>query len=133
MTAKELYRLKDLKKLISRNAVRLAELESRIDPASMNFTGMPHNTTTDNTTTTILNSIIDLKNEIEAQQREYLLEQIRLERFIHTIDDFQMRLIMSLRFIDMLTWGQIAQYIGGGNTEDGVRMACSRYLARTSA
>lgn len=42
--------------------------------------------------------------------------------------DAQMRMILSLRFVNGLTWRQVAHSIGGGNTEDSVRKACQRFL-----
>lgn len=60
----------------------------------------------------------------------HFYELNRLNRFINTIDDSQMRMIFSLRYINGLNWLQIAFSIGGGNTADSVRKAHDRFLVR---
>ena len=62
------------------------------------------------------------KNETE------LLEMLSdVEDYISGLPDSHLRTIVRLRIVDGLTWQQVAQRIGGGNTEDGVRMAFKRY------
>ena len=61
------------------------------------------------------------------------IELNRLNRFIENVDDAQMRMILSLRFVNGLTWRQVAHSIGGGNTEDSVRKACQRFLQEQDA
>ncbi len=56
-----------------------------------------------------------------------------VNRFIENVDDAQMRMILSLRFVNGLTWRQVARSIGGGNTEDSVRKACQRFLQEQDA
>ena len=53
------------------------------------------------------------------------------EEFIESIPDSHLRLIIRLRIIDDLSWRQVAQRIGGGNTEDGVRKAFDRFFDDT--
>ena len=50
--------------------------------------------------------------------------------FIKTIESSYDRRVISMRIIDKMTWRQIAQAMGGGNTEDGVRKAFERFIAR---
>lgn len=70
-----------------------------------------------------------MKAIIAAKQQQCIHERGRLERYIADIPDSLTRQIFTLRFINGLTWYQVAMHIGGGNTEDSVRMACNRYLA----
>ena len=63
----------------------------------------------------------------------YLKEQIaqqegKISAWISTIENDQTRQIFRMRFIGCLTWAEVAQVIGGRNTEAGVRMVCYRYL-----
>ena len=39
-----------------------------------------------------------------------------------------MRQVISLRYINGLTWEGVAANIGGNNTADSMRMLCSRFL-----
>lgn len=67
-----------------------------------------------------------LKIELEETQNE-------VEKFIATIEDSQIRRIINLKFIEKLTWRQVAIKIGGGNTEDSVRMIFNRYMKAKGA
>lgn len=65
----------------------------------------------------------NLKIELEETQNE-------VEQFITTIKDSQIRRIINLKFIEKLTWKQVAMKIGGGNTEDSVRMIFNRFMKK---
>lgn len=74
--------------------------------------------------------IADLRSIIDANIRRCWQEMRRLSRYISTVEDSQMRQILTLRYIECLTWNQVADAIGGGNTEDSVRMAHNRFLSQ---
>lgn len=65
-----------------------------------------------------------LKREIKAMQ---IVNDIEL--FISEIDDALMRRIIDLRFIERLSWQEVADRIGG-NTEDSVRMQFERFMLK---
>ncbi len=73
----------------------------------------------------------DLRGIIEAKHQQCLYERNRLERYISGIDDSLIRQIFTYRFVNGLSWAQVAAHIGGGNTEGGVKMLCYRYLRQT--
>lgn len=54
----------------------------------------------------------------------------KITSFILDIDDSQTRLIFKLRCLDSLTWNQIADRIGGMNSEDTVKKRFYRYLKK---
>lgn len=61
-----------------------------------------------------------------------LLETLnQVEEFITSVDDSRMRRIITLRFIDNLSWNKVADRIGGGNTEDSVKKAFYRFMENT--
>lgn len=51
-----------------------------------------------------------------------------IEEFICSIEDSHIRRIISMRYIENLTWAQVADKMGGGNTEDSVRKAFTRFF-----
>ena len=56
------------------------------------------------------------------------LSQIR--EFVDNIDDEYIKSIVTYRFIEGMSWRQVAFKMGGGNTEDSVRKAYTRYFER---
>lgn len=53
-----------------------------------------------------------------------------LRGYIARIDDALTRRIFELRYIDGLSWAQVAKRVGGGNSVEGVRQRHNRYLRR---
>lgn len=132
MTIRELSKLYYLTKLIERDELRLSELEARLQPGGMNLSGMPRNPSPKNMMEEIVPLMIEIKDRIKRQQTAYIKERMVIEDYINSVDDYQIRLIMSYRFVDLMTWQQIAYRLGGNNTADGVRKACNRFLKKSS-
>ncbi len=60
-----------------------------------------------------------------------LMETVnQIEEFISSVDDSRMRRIINLRFIEKLSWQQVASRIGGGNTDETVRKAFYRFMEK---
>lgn len=64
-----------------------------------------------------------LKSEIEQSIND-------VQEFINGIEDSHLRRIVTMRYVDGMKWKQIAQNIGGGNTEDSVRKTVERFLEK---
>ncbi|MBQ6053002.1 MAG: hypothetical protein IJL30_06955 [Clostridia bacterium] len=131
MTVRELSKLYYLNKLIERDTLRLSELHSRLQPGGMNFDGMPRNPSPKNVMEEIIPLIIEIEERIRKEQEDYIKERMEIESFIRSVEDYQIRLILSYRFVDLLTWNQTARMIGGNNTEDSVKKMCYRFLKST--
>lgn len=133
MTVKELSQLHYLGKEIELDKRRLAELkEMATSISSPNFDGMPHAPGYGDKISRCIADIVDLELIIASKQQQCLYERSRLERYIASVPDSFMRLILTLRFVDCKTWAQVALTIGG-NTEDSVKKACYRYLKENSS
>ena len=60
-----------------------------------------------------------------------LMETINeIELFISQIDDSFMRRIINLRFIEKLSWGEVADRMGGANNEDNIKKAFYRFMEK---
>lgn len=120
MNEKELSQLRFLNKEIEQEKKRLAELEAAAAGVSVNIKGLPH--------IGMAAEIADCKAVIEAKVQACIAEYNRINRYIASIDNSSMRQVLTLRFVDGLSWNQVACGIGGRNTADSVRKACERFL-----
>lgn len=127
MTRKDLSQLYYLQKEIRSDEQRLIALETRATNITANLSGMPSGGRLSDKTA-IGAEIADLKLIIQAKRDMCVAHYNQIMRYVAGIDDSMMRQIITLRNLDMLTWKQIAQRIGGGNTEDGLRMAYKRFV-----
>ena len=127
MTREELSRLYNLNREIEQDKQRLDELRAAATDTSAKITGLPHvGSIADKTA--LAAEIADTVSIIEAKQQMCVAEYNRLCRYIASIDDSLMRQIISLRFINGLSWRQVAYHVGGNNTEESVRQAFSRFM-----
>lgn len=129
MTLKELSQLYYLNREIENDRRRLEELEGKLtSPSSPNLSGMPRSTAYGNKIESSVADIMDLKAIIAAKQQQCIYEHSRLMRYITEIDDSLTREIFIFRFVNGLSWRQVAASVGGNNTADSCRMTCKRYL-----
>lgn len=70
------------------------------------------------------------KSTLEILEFDLLRKTNEVEEFIASIDDSRMRRIINLRFIENFSWNKVADHIGGGNTEDSIRMAFNRFMEK---
>lgn len=130
MTLKELSQLYYLTREIETDQKRLEELEQIAGtPSLSHLTGMPHAPNkNDSKVERLAAEIVDLQAIIAARQIQCIHERARLERWISAIPDSLTRQIFTLRFVDGMSWVEVAVQIGGGNTVEGVKKRCYRYL-----
>lgn len=72
-------------------------------------------------------SLYRRKAQLADLELEILDSLADIEEFLNTLDDSYMRRIISLRFVERLSWRQVARRVGG-NTEDSVRKAFERFM-----
>lgn len=129
MTLNELSQLYWLTREIEADRRRLQELEQKASaPSSVNLSGAPRINREVSSVELMAERIVELKNAIQKKQEKNIAERIRLERYISEIPDSYLRQTFYYRFVLGLSWRQVAFRLGGGNTADGVRKACRRYL-----
>ena len=69
-----------------------------------------------------------IREIISAKLVEISFVEREILEYICSIDDSLMRQIMTHRHIELKSWLQVANIIGGNNTADSVRMMHDRYL-----
>ncbi len=132
MTLRELSQLYYLNREIERDKRELERLKwESVSPRTQRMTGMPHGNGHENIMEMHIAAIADLEGIIRAKMKQCIYERNRLERYIADIPDSLTRQIFALRFINGMSWVQVAMHVGGSNTEDSVKKTCYRYLEKT--
>ena len=130
MTMKELYQLHNLTKLIERDMNEIRLIEERLGVKSPSLTGMPHAPGAHDKLGESVPELVDRKNELEERRKQYTAARNELRSYVESVPDLHVRLIMQLRFLDLMSWQEVADFAGGKNSEDSVRMLVKRYLKR---
>lgn len=112
MTREELSQLYHLNQEIEQEQHRLIELESAATNCSQKLTGMPCVPGISDKVECYAIEIAELKSLIEQNIKKCWEERKRLEQYIQTIPDSEMRLIIRLRCVECKTWPQVAFGIG---------------------
>lgn len=112
MTKQELSQLYYLNREIEQLKKRIAELESAATSTTQPITGMPHVSVIADKPGKFAAEIADLKELLELNLKKCFYELNRLNRYIESVEDVQMRVILSLRYVNGLGWQQIAFSIG---------------------
>jgi hypothetical protein len=106
----------------------LVALEASVEKAST-YDGMPQSPNIRDKVGSLAVELADLRERLRFLCEQVKKEERQILDFTDGIDDPQVRTIIMLRFLKGLTWSEVAQFIGGGNTENGVMMAVRRYLS----
>ena len=80
----------------------------------------------------IQQEITEISINIKERTKELLAEYTRLDKWILSIDDSQLRRMFTLRYVDGYTWRQVAELIskdeGTIRDESYARHKCERFL-----
>ena len=112
MTVKELSQLYWLRREIEEQQRRLVELETLATNCTSRITGMPQGRGVSDKLAKYTAEIADLRGLIDINLKKCFYELKRLTRYINGLDDSQIRQILSLRYINGLSWQQVAFTIG---------------------
>lgn len=128
MNKKELSQLFYLNREIEEHQRRLKELEDLASNCSIQITGMPRRTDRADRVGKYAAEIADLKKLLDLSLKKCLIELHRLNDFIESIPDSEMRIILSFRYVNQLSWEEVARSISPYASEDSVRKAHDRFL-----
>ena len=130
MDKKTLYRLFYLPKQIEQKEREIQRIWDKLTSISPNLSGMPHGGGVHDKLGEGVPELVDKKNELEAQKRGFEQEEKEINDWIDAVDDLQVNLILCLRFREKLTWNEVADQMGGINTDDSCRKMIDRYLEK---
>ena len=109
MTKKELSQLYYLKKEIKEQQRRIAELEAAATKCTASVSGIPTGKGVSDKVGQYASQIADLKVLLDLNIKKSFYELNRLTRYIENIEDSEMKLIFSLRYIQNMRWHEIAR------------------------
>ena len=112
MTKQELSQLYYLNREIGQLQIRLAELECGATSCVANITGMPSASGVSDKIAKYAAEIADLRSLLDLNLKKCFYELNRLNRYIQSVEESEMRMILSLRYVNGLCWQQIAFSIG---------------------
>ena len=120
MTKKELSQVYFLKREIRQLEQRIKELETAAMVCTSKITGGPNGTGINDKIGNYAEQIADLKNLLALNLRKCVYEFNRLDKFIQSVDDSEMRTILTLRYLQGFSWQKVAKSMGNlgdGSTE----------------
>lgn len=112
VTKKELSQLYDLNREIEQQQRSLQELESALQGKPAKISGIPLNFNLREEAPDCQSDIADLRELISINIAKCWYELKKINKFIDSVEDSKMRQILRLRYINGLTWQQIAFSIG---------------------
>ena len=130
MTKKELSQLYYLKKEIRQQQKRLQELETVATSCTSKITGMPHGMGINDKISKYAAQIADLKGLLDLNLKKCFYELNRINRFIESVEDSEIRMILTLRYTQNLSWRNIATTMNYQD-ESVPRKRHDRFLKKT--
>jgi hypothetical protein len=112
LTKKELSQLYWLNREIEEDKRKLSELEAAAADCTAKITGLPHVSGVHDKIGDLGILIAEQRDLINLKVRQSVIEYNRLNRYIASVDDAQMRMILSLRYVNGLSWQQVAFSMG---------------------
>lgn len=130
MTLKDLNGINDTMKQIEETKRRIAQLTAKASSTVQPVTGMPRGNGIADKVGDGAAAIADEKRRLRALKRRKRAAYKKLCAYIEGVADPHVQRMLELKYIDGYSWTKVALTIGGGNTSDGVRMACKRYVEK---
>ena len=130
ITISDLNNLRHIEKEITLLQERIEELEAEAERVTPILTGLPGKGSGGDRIGAVVEQLVEEKEKLEAALQNRQEERRKAMRFINSIADSQLRTIFVLRFVAGKSWNEVADYIGGGNTEKSVWVRAYRYLKK---
>jgi hypothetical protein len=128
LTKEELKQIYYLNKEIKMWQKELERLQCKSLIKGQEITGMPFVTGTSDKVGDMATTMADIEAIIRGKLAEIQLQRKKIIEYIESIGDSMMRQIIFLRNVSCMSWNQIANEIGGNNSENSIRMMYNRYF-----
>lgn len=129
MTRQDLEKHLKLRRQLMECRDILQNLKRSVGPGTQALTGMPHAPGVKDKVGDLATEITYMECRVAALQAKVDDQAVEVRNFIAGVQDDQMKIILSLRYIRGLTWIEVALVLGGRNTGSGVRSAVWRFFS----
>lgn len=130
MTVETLRHHCALRQQLEKNEQLLCELRHSAQAANHAPNGMPRASGVSDKVGALAIAIVDMEERIAYLKDTIATEEKDISSWISSIDDPLTQQLFRLRYLCGLKWAEVAQTVGGRNTEVGVKAACDRYMKR---
>lgn len=79
-----------------------------------------------------IHELKELYDELDKQNKKAIAAELEIQKKLEQINDAQVRVSIQMHYIDGRTWNEVADEIGGNNTDVACRKYVSRYLKNQS-
>ena len=128
MTRAELERLWKLKAEIVAHERALSDIEAKEAARTRRGTSFLHSLSPPRSEPDLSGEKARILEELSGKQQEFLEMRAEMENMVSKVDNQQVRLAMSLHYVDLLTLRQAARLMGGNCTERSLQALISRYI-----
>lgn len=128
MTLKEISAYYIFRQRLIRYQNSLAALRAAAENITSRLDGTPSSGTATDRVSHYVGLIAQLEAEIEKKNKDMQEAKKAVLTYISKIADSYLQTIFLLRFIECLSWADIAILVGNEGAADSIRMACYRYL-----
>lgn len=124
----ELKQLQKYPRLIEAARMKVQRLRDQAGLHSVSLDGMPRGTGARDKIGTIVPDIVEAEEQLQQLEEEYWRLRLRVGDWIDSVNDIQVSLALSLRYLEGMKWDQVAKECG--IDEGAARMMINRYLKK---
>ena len=128
MTLKELSQLYYLNREIEDLKFKISELEAKATDTSVKITGMPHSAGAGDKIGRAVAELDYYRAKLTDRLERSRIELIRLTDYISACPDSLTRQILTYRFVNGLSWNQVAASVGSSITCEAAKKIAYRYI-----
>ncbi len=125
MDLKEISQYYELRKKLEKYNEILEVVRTKAENITMNISGLPASGAISDRVARYGGLIAQLEIDIEEKNKELRRAKRRTQRYIDNIEDTYTRTIFQLRFIELMSWSDIAN---DSEREESIKKMCYRYL-----